>query len=180
VSARSGIAIAKYNVWLQSTAAPMRFRRVARKRRRPEDASSKKVNPSKRTSAGAAFWGLSGERMSPHVSRKPPPSPANFGDEQSSELAEIIWALVVERGNPSQVLELLYWSEEPGFFELIRSLAALPPETRDALQAFCAEAHSPLAITASADRRDRLTLQAGGAKELTSFRKSARVASDAS
>jgi hypothetical protein len=117
--------------------------------------------------------------MSPHVSRKPPPSPTGFGDEQSSELAEIIWALVVERGNPSQVLELLYWSEEPGFFELIRSLAALPPETRDALQAFFADTNNPLTITAAADRRDRLTLLAGEPKQLTSFRKSARLASDA-
>src|SRR3972149_11331395 len=116
--------------------------------------------------------------MAPQTNPKSPPSSVAFDNDQSSELAEIIWALVVERGNPAQVLELLYWSEEPGFFDLIRSLAALPPETRDALQSFFASARSPLNITAAAEKRDRLTLCAEGQKEPTAFRKSARVVTD--
>jgi hypothetical protein len=114
--------------------------------------------------------------MSPSANRKPQPPETTLDHTQSAELAEIIWALVVERGNPAQVLELLYWSEEPGFFELIRSLATLPTETREALQSFIDAAPRSQMIAAIAEKRDRLVLSHSAQK--ASPRKSPRVATN--
>ena len=58
----------------------------------------------------------------------------------------------------SELRELLYVAEEPGFFELMRGLFALPDETRAALQHFL-EAGHPLAMKAAVDPKGRLTIE---------------------
>jgi hypothetical protein len=103
----------------------------------------------------------------------------SFGSVGNSELAETIWALIVERGNPAQVLELLYWSEEPGFFDLIRTLAATPVGAREGLQRFLQAAPSIELVRAAAEGRDRLVLSLAEEKSVAGLRRTAKVASNA-
>lgn len=58
----------------------------------------------------------------------------------------------------SELRELLYVAEEPGFFELMRGLFALPEETRAALLHFIQSGHAE-AMKASIDPNGRLTLE---------------------
>ena len=54
--------------------------------------------------------------------------------------------------------ELYYWSSEPGFLEIIRTLAAMPESGRAAVEAFVSMAHDPASILASLDPAGRLTM----------------------
>ncbi|MEA2883736.1 MAG: hypothetical protein QOH32_2992 [Bradyrhizobium sp.] len=57
----------------------------------------------------------------------------------------------------AELLELLYVGQEPGFFELMRGLFALPDETRLSLQNFLATAAQR--TSGGIDRDGRLVLQ---------------------
>lgn len=58
----------------------------------------------------------------------------------------------------AELLELLYVGQEPGFFELVRGLFALPDESRLGLQTFLANA-SHRATTGTIDGEGRFVLQ---------------------
>jgi len=58
----------------------------------------------------------------------------------------------------AELHELLYVGQEPGFFELMRSVFALPEETRHVLQKFLTEA-SRRTTTGKIDEHGRLTLK---------------------
>jgi hypothetical protein len=58
----------------------------------------------------------------------------------------------------AELLELLYVGQEPGFFELVRGLFALPDESRLGLQNFLANAPYR-ATTGAIDREGRFVLQ---------------------
>jgi hypothetical protein len=57
-----------------------------------------------------------------------------------------------------ELLELLYVGQEPGFFELVRGLFALPDESRLGLQNFLANA-AHRATTGAIDPEGRFVLQ---------------------
>jgi hypothetical protein len=57
----------------------------------------------------------------------------------------------------AELRELLYVAEEPGFFELMRGLFALPEESRAVLQHFLETGHPP-AMKAAIDPKGRLTI----------------------
>ena len=61
------------------------------------------------------------------------------------------------RYTSSELLELLYVGEEPGFFELVRGLFGLSDESRLILQNFLAAAANQ-SMTAAVDREGRLIL----------------------
>lgn len=69
-----------------------------------------------------------------------------------------IGALVAGCGNPAQLLELYYWSKEPGLIEVIRGIAAMSEESRAAIEAFIAISRDPKSVAATFDRRGALTL----------------------
>ena len=58
----------------------------------------------------------------------------------------------------SELRELLYVAEEPGFFELMRGLFALSEENRAVLQHFLEVGH-PDAMRAAIDPKGRLTIE---------------------
>jgi hypothetical protein len=58
----------------------------------------------------------------------------------------------------SELRELLYVAEEPGFFELMRGLFALPEEARAVLLHFLQTGHAG-AMKAAIDQKGRLTLE---------------------
>ena len=61
------------------------------------------------------------------------------------------------RFTAAELRELLYVAEEPGFFELMRGLFALPDESLEVLQHHLEAGHPP-AMKAVIDPRGRLTL----------------------
>jgi len=52
---------------------------------------------------------------------------------------------------PADMLELYYWSKEPGFTELIRAIATMPERTRAALETFITLARDSKSVTADLD-----------------------------
>jgi hypothetical protein len=58
----------------------------------------------------------------------------------------------------AEMTELYYWSREPGLREVVRGIAAMPEETRAALEAFVTLARDTRAVSAELDRRGVLTL----------------------
>ena len=70
----------------------------------------------------------------------------------------LVRALVAGCRSQAQVLELYYWSKEPGLIEVIRSFVAMPEATRATLEAFVSIAHDPKSVMAALDRSGTLTL----------------------
>jgi hypothetical protein len=58
----------------------------------------------------------------------------------------------------ARLRELYYWSSEPGFLDIIRTLAAMPESGRAAVEAFVSMAHDASSIIASIDPAGRLTM----------------------
>jgi hypothetical protein len=66
--------------------------------------------------------------------------------------------LVAACGSPAGVLELYYWSREPGMIDIVRGIAAMPEQTRAAFEAFIALAGDPGSIEGELDRQGALKL----------------------
>lgn len=74
--------------------------------------------------------------------------------------------ILSECKDSARLLELFYWSREPGLLEIMRTIASMPEEARTALEVLFAMSNEPSAITAQWDGSGRLTLtspQAGQA-----------------
>jgi hypothetical protein len=85
--------------------------------------------------------------------------------ETTSKLRDLVSA-IVEQGDARSVMEMYYWSQEPGLLEIMRAIATMPENARTALEVFLAMSHEPSAISAQWDGSGRLTLtspQAGQA-----------------
>jgi hypothetical protein len=76
-------------------------------------------------------------------------------DPRSRKILESILADCLDS---SCLLEMYYWTREPGMLDLIRAIAALPEEARSALEAFFAMSHEPASVAAKWDGAGRLTL----------------------
>ncbi len=61
-------------------------------------------------------------------------------------------------GNPGEMLELYYWSKEPGFRQIIRAIATMPETAKGALETFIALARDTKSVTADLDSCGVLTL----------------------
>src|SRR5476649_1687272 len=70
----------------------------------------------------------------------------------------IVRMLVEGCQNPAEVLELYYWSKEPGLLEIVRGMAMMTEETRSAIEAFVALASDAKSVAATLDPRGVLTL----------------------
>ena len=71
--------------------------------------------------------------------------------------ARLLRTLAACDGNPADMLELYYWSKEPGFTQLIRAIATMPEHTRAALETFITLARDSKSVTADLDPRGVLT-----------------------
>ena len=74
-----------------------------------------------------------------------------------SARARVLQALLTSDSNPADMLELYYWSKEPGFTQLFRAIATMPEHTRAALEAFIALARDLKSVSADIDHRGVLT-----------------------
>lgn len=71
--------------------------------------------------------------------------------------ARLLRTLAACDGDPAELLELYYWSKEPGFIQLIRAIATMPEHTRAALETFIALARDSRSVSAALDSRGVLT-----------------------
>src|ERR1051325_12151176 len=76
---------------------------------------------------------------------------------QQRTRARLLRALAASDGNPAAMLELYYWSKEPGFTQLIRAIATMPEHARAALEAFITLARDSSSVTADLNPRGVLT-----------------------
>jgi hypothetical protein len=90
-------------------------------------------------------------------------------EEREPDLQKLVEQIFRQLDSPARVMELYYWSREPGLLDIIRSIIAMPAHTRDALEAFLTMAGDPETVAAGIDNAGRLTLsspQIGQAIEL--------------
>jgi hypothetical protein len=77
--------------------------------------------------------------------------------------AEHLIQILAASTSPAEMLELYYWSKEPGLAEVIRHIAAMPEGTRAAIEAFIALARDAKSVSADLDACGVLTLRSGEA-----------------
>lgn len=80
-------------------------------------------------------------------------------DPSSAEIGELIQNLMSTRVPASRILELLYWSQEPGALEMLRSFLALPPDDSSRLLSFFATAE-PSSVSVRLDDTGKLVIAA--------------------
>jgi hypothetical protein len=83
---------------------------------------------------------------------------ARVQPHRETKSERLIRMLAAACGSPAGLIELYYWSREPGMIEIVRALAAMPEPTRAACEAFIALAGDPGQIEATLDPRGALTL----------------------
>jgi hypothetical protein len=93
----------------------------------------------------------------PAGARRKRASSLESGDARRHGLSDVIASIQRNEDWP-RILELYYWSCEPGVLDLIRTLMAMPERTRASLEAFCAMAHEPGVISGELDAAGRLIL----------------------
>jgi hypothetical protein len=72
--------------------------------------------------------------------------------------ADLLKAVITNSGDPARILELYYWSREPGLLEMIRAIVAMRPSSVAALEAFLAMTPDRHSIVATLEGTGRLTL----------------------
>ena len=92
-------------------------------------------------------------------------------DQSSAEIGELIQNLMSSRVPASRILELLYWSQEPGALEMLRSFLALPPEDSSRLLSFLTTAE-PSSISVRTDDTGKLVMAAAPRAATRTGRKS--------
>ena len=66
---------------------------------------------------------------------------------------------IIDRCDHPRLMELYYWTQEPGLLEIIRAIAAMPESGREALESFFRLGGDPQAIVATWETDGRLTLE---------------------
>jgi hypothetical protein len=82
-------------------------------------------------------------------------------DATKAEVWELIQTLVSGKVTPSRILELYYWSLEPGALEMLRNFLSLSKDDRALLQAFLGSA-DPQSISIEVAGPERLVLTSSG------------------
>lgn len=91
----------------------------------------------------------------------------------------LIRTLAVGCDSPAKVLELYYWSKEPGLIEVIRGIAAMREDVRAAIEAFIALAGDVKSASADLDGRGVLTLASAEAARTVALARCVAAADDA-
>ena len=84
---------------------------------------------------------------------------------RDTSAARLIRTLAAACDSPDEALEVLYWSREPGLVEIIRGIAAMPEDTRAAIEAFIGLARDAKIVSGNLDRRGVLTLASSQATQ---------------
>ncbi|MCW5694481.1 MAG: hypothetical protein KIT48_19145 [Pseudolabrys sp.] len=92
-----------------------------------------------------------------------------FGDgegERNTEVRDVIKTILNDGADTSRLLELYYWTREPGIIELIRAYLDLPERTQRSLSTFLLNGR-PKAVGGAFDPQGRLILSRGTTPELS-------------
>ncbi len=73
---------------------------------------------------------------------------------------QIIRSLATAEADASRLLEMYYWTREPGIVEMIRAYLALPEQSQRHLNGFLI-GNQPQAIATAIDQQGRLILSGG-------------------
>ena len=107
-----------------------------------------------------------------------PSRTANAPNDQTAEpeLDRLIEHIFRQLDSPARVMELYYWSREPQLLEIIRSIIAMPEQTREKLEAFLSMAGDAETIAASIDDTGRLSLTSSHVVDALDLIREERVA----
>lgn len=92
-----------------------------------------------------------------------------FGDdnhERNNQVRDVIKTIINGGTDTSRLLELYYWTREPGIIELIRAYLDLPERTQRSLSTYLLNGR-PQSIVSSFDPQGRLILARSSAAEMT-------------
>lgn len=85
--------------------------------------------------------------------------------ERNNEVREVIKTILNDGADTSRLLELYYWTREPGIIELIRAYLDLPERTQRSLSTFLLNGRSK-AVVGSFDAQGRLILARAATPEM--------------
>ncbi len=85
---------------------------------------------------------------------------------RNSEVREVIKTIINGGTDTSRLLELYYWTREPGIIELIRAYLDLPERTQRTLSTYLLNGR-PKAIVGSFDPQGRLILARSSGTEIS-------------
>jgi hypothetical protein len=85
-------------------------------------------------------------------------APARVQPHRENRSERLIRMLLAACGSPAGLLELYYWSREPGMIDIVRAIAAMPEQTRASFEAFVALAGDSRSIEATLEPHGALTL----------------------
>ena len=86
---------------------------------------------------------------------------ADNGPQSDGKVRAVLRELVETCPDPGKLIELYYWSAEPGLLETLRRLLDLPEEPREVLRAF-------VTMVADCPETVTVTVSPGGAVTLSS------------
>jgi len=66
---------------------------------------------------------------------------------------------ILAKCDPGRVMELYYWSKEPGLLDIMRAIGAMPEASREALESFFALVGDPQSVAATWESSGRLALE---------------------
>jgi hypothetical protein len=79
---------------------------------------------------------------------------------------------IIERCDHARLMELYYWTQEPGLLAIIRAVAAMPESGREALESFFRLGGDPQSVVATWETDGRLSLESdnlGRALQVVSY-----------
>ncbi len=82
----------------------------------------------------------------------PIPGKIPENDVCQNKLRKLLRNLIKEDENPARLIELYFWSNEPGTLDVIRAFVAMTDASRDAVKAFIDLAADPRSIVAKIDK----------------------------
>ena len=77
---------------------------------------------------------------------------------QGQDILAIVRSLVAEFSNPARLLEIFYWSQEPGAAEFMQRVMLLRPQARAVVLSFLAMTPDPKLIVADVDEFGQVIL----------------------
>src|SRR5580704_14539201 len=98
------------------------------------------------------------------------------GEDHGPSIEKLVELIIRQLDSPARVMELYYWSREPQLLDIIRSVIAMPEQTREKLEAFLSMAGDPETITATLDNSGRLSLTSSQVTDALDLMRDERVA----
>jgi hypothetical protein len=97
------------------------------------------------------------------------PSKTETARVHQNELRKVLTSLVNSGEDPERLIELYYWSREPGVLGLIRAFVSTTDASRDSIRAFISLTPGPRSIVAKLDKNGCLSLTAASVAQVSAM-----------